>query len=188
MSQKNLRYPGGRSTTGSSNKRMRFLPEVKRKPWTATRTIAAYADPVDVLHRLQWQSSNGAMIEVASNSTVPHKHPPLIIGWLRLSGRLTFTLTGARGAAVDKTRRLRARPVQRAVRPHQPNLGSGCSAKSPICGTRRNRPRNTLIARNRFPRYRTRAGPIASLSSSANLVTAMMRNISGIVGHWLALK
>src|SRR5918992_4860673 len=115
LPQKNLRYPGGRSTTGSSNKRMRSVPEVKRNPWTATRTIAAYADPVDVRHRLQWQSSNGAIIEAASNWTVPHKHLPLIIGRLRLSGRLTSRLWRAVGGA---TRRRGSVAHQSAVRRH----------------------------------------------------------------------
>jgi len=108
LSQKNLRYPGGRSTTGSSNKRMRFLPKVKREPWTAARTIAAYADPVDVLHRLQWQSSNGAMIEVgfeldstAQTSAFDHRLAPV-------SGRLTWSCTARRSAALEEARRLAA--------------------------------------------------------------------------------
>jgi hypothetical protein len=114
LSQKNLRYPGGRSRTGSSNRRMRSLPAVKRKPWTATRTIAAYADPVDFRHRLQWQSSNGAIIEAASNWTVPHKHSPLIIGLLRLSGRLTPRFRRAERAA----RRRRLEPLVRRPGAH----------------------------------------------------------------------
>ena len=92
-----------------------MAPEVKRKPWTATRTIAAYADPVDVRHRLQWQSSNGAMIEVASNWTAPHKHPPLIIGCLRLDGRLTFAFCRT---ALSAKRRGIGVGQQRAVRQH----------------------------------------------------------------------
>jgi hypothetical protein len=37
-------------------------------------------------------------------------------------------------------------------------------------------------------RYRARAGPEASLSSVASLLTAMARKTFGIVGQWLALK
>ena len=50
------------------------LPEVIRKPLALAPTMAANADPVLFLHRVQWHSSNGPTISATSKATVPHRH------------------------------------------------------------------------------------------------------------------